>query len=128
MTRRCLLVGLDVSAVWVYDCGRDGLKKMLAVKVTISTSKYMWSCHLRRCPLCKYVYTSQDDRDAVQVYVCSANMCVAKQKSFLRKRKWESQKLELIPNSETRKKGEESTPRKKNSLPSQDTCSNCAHS
>lgn len=64
----------------------------------------------------------------------AVRICVAKLKSFLRKRKCESQKLELIPTSETGRKGKERTLGEKkhdmaqDSLPSQNTCSNCGYS
>lgn len=82
---------------------------MLAVKVAISPWKFIWSCQLRSCPLCKYVYTSSNSKYAVQHYVCSANRCVVKLKIFLRKRKCESQKLELMHTSGTGRKRKERT-------------------
>ena len=112
MTRRCLLVGLNISVVWVDDCGRYGPEKVLAVKVAISTTKYMWSCQLRRCPLCRYVYTSQDSKMPYSA-MYAVRICFAKLKSFLRKRKCESQKLRLIPTSEIGRKGNERTPGEK---------------
>ena len=31
MTRWCLLVGLDILAVWVDDCGRDGVGLLISL-------------------------------------------------------------------------------------------------
>ncbi len=42
MTRRCLLAGVHISAVWVDNRGWYALDKMLAVKVAIPP----WKCML----------------------------------------------------------------------------------
>lgn len=100
MKKRCLQARLHISVVWVNDCGRYGLEKLLAVNVAICTCKCMWSCQLRRWWLCQYVYTSMNRIYVVQSYVCNANICTVKLKIFLRRESARVRSLNLYPQGE----------------------------